>query len=208
MKGAPRPQPENPFEPEETPEQQDRRIGRMIRDNVDKSRPVAEPGHSVPSPEVNWIALAEDFLFTKYANIRGRSTLLVPILAAFAKAVTKGSQQELARAKEARQHTWDWYAAHYGKLEDWARKRLPEQWANEFFSCIANGTWGHDDVGPAYRCQAGFDVVPSGYVKFDSAQEQILHNQSVRAETAERELRQARERITELEKELAARKEE
>jgi len=98
--------------------------------------------------------------------------------------------EEIERGPGRRKHTQDWYAAHYGKLEDWARKILPEPWRNQFFSCIANGTYGHEDVGTPYMCNAGFMVTPSGYMKFDSAQEQILHDQCTRAENAEAALAQ------------------
>lgn len=97
----------------------------------------------------------------------------------------KTLEQTLKRLEDARTHTQNWYASHYGKLEDWARKRLPEPWCNEFFSCIANGTWGHADVGERYRCNAGFDVVPSGYIHMDDAKGQLILDQTRRAEEAE-----------------------
>jgi hypothetical protein len=90
------------------------------------------------------------------------------------------------------EHTQDWYARHYGKLEDWARKRLPDPWCNEFFNCVANGTWGHDDVGEPYMSQVG-RIIPSGYFKMDSASEQLLHDQTARAEQAERTVAELRE---------------
>jgi hypothetical protein len=104
---------------------------------------------------------------------------------------TPQTEEGLSRAVSARKHTQDWYAAHYGKLEDWARKRLPDPWRNEFFSCIANGTWGHDDVGEPYMSQVG-RIVPSGYFKMDSASEQLLRDQTTRAENAEVELTELR----------------
>src|SRR3984885_6308514 len=84
-------------------------------------------------------------------------------------------------AEEAREHTHDWYARHYGKLHDWARNRLPEPWRGEFFNCVANGTWGHDDVGEPYMSQVG-RIVPSGYFTMDSAAKQLLSDQTIRAE--------------------------
>lgn len=95
--------------------------------------------------------------------------------------------QDADRAVRSRKHTQDWYASHYGKLEDWARKRLPEPWRNEFFHCVANGTWGHDDLGEPYMSQVG-RIVPSGYFKMDSATEQLLRDQTTRAENAELEI--------------------
>jgi|HubBroStandDraft_6_1064221.scaffolds.fasta_scaffold724844_2 hypothetical protein len=95
--------------------------------------------------------------------------------------------KERDRAIRAREHTQRWYAAHYGKLEDWARNRLPEPWRNEFFHCVANGTWGHDDLGEPYVSQVG-RIVPSGYFKMDSATAQLLYDQTTRAEIAELEI--------------------
>lgn len=94
---------------------------------------------------------------------------------------------ELERAISAREHTQRWYGSHYAKLEDWARNRLPEPWRNEFFSCIANGTWGHDDRGTPYKCNAGFTVTPSGYISLDDAKGQLILDQIRRAEDAEME---------------------
>lgn len=104
-------------------------------------------------------------------------------------------RKERDEAESGRKHTHDWYASHYGKLQDWARKRLPENWSYEFFSCIANGTWGIRDVGEKYICNGGFEVEPSGYIKFTTAQEQILHDQSRRAEVAESQLSTLREAL-------------
>jgi hypothetical protein len=84
----------------------------------------------------------------------------------------------------SRKHTQDWYAAHYGKVEDWARKRLPEPWRTEYFHCVANGTWGDDDLGEPYMSRVG-RIVPSGYFKMESAAEQLLRDQTTRAEQAE-----------------------
>jgi hypothetical protein len=97
---------------------------------------------------------------------------------------------ERDRAIRARKHTHDWYSAHYGKLHDWARKRLPEPWRNEFFSCIANGTWGHDDLGEPYISLVG-RIVPSGYFVMDTATKQLLSDQTIRAEIAEMRLADA-----------------
>lgn len=102
-------------------------------------------------------------------------------------------QKKLERAESGRRHTQDWYARHYGKLHDWARKILPEEYVNQFFSCIANGTWGTKDVGEPYMSVGAGMITPSGYIKFDSAQEQILHDQTTRAEEAELELAALRE---------------
>lgn len=112
----------------------------------------------------------------------------------------KTLEQTLKRLEEARAHTHKWYARHYGKLEDWARKRLPEPWRNEFFSCVANGTWGHDDVGERYMCNAGFEVVPSGYIHMDDAKGQLIMDQTRRAEEAELRCEELQKRIIELEK--------
>lgn len=90
-------------------------------------------------------------------------------------------------AIRARVHTQRWYAAHYGKLEDWARKRLPDPWRNEFFNCVANGTWGHDDVGEPYMSQVG-RIVPSGHFTMGDAAAQLLRDQIIRAENAELEI--------------------
>ncbi len=96
-------------------------------------------------------------------------------------------KEEIDRGSRRRKHTQEWYAEHYGKLHDWARKVLPEPFRNQFFSCIANGVYGHDDVGKPYKCVAGFMVTPSGYFKMETAQWQILFDQCVRAEDAEAE---------------------
>jgi hypothetical protein len=70
--------------------------------------------------------------------------------------------REVEKLKSRRIHTQEWYASHYAKLQDWARKILPQPWRNQFFSCIANGTYDSMlDVGEAYICKAGFKVVPS-----------------------------------------------
>jgi hypothetical protein len=99
------------------------------------------------------------------------------------------------KLKSRRVHTQEWYASHYAKLEDWARKILPEPWRNQFFSCVANGTYSHKDVGEAYTCRAGFKVVPSGYIHMDDAKGQIIRDQTTRAEEAEAELEQLKLKI-------------
>lgn len=96
---------------------------------------------------------------------------------------------EMKRLREAleskREHTHKWYAGRYGKLHDWARKILPEPWSTQFFSCIANGIYSAtEDVGEPYMCALG-KVVPSGYFVMDTASEQLLHEQTRRAEDAE-----------------------
>jgi len=96
-------------------------------------------------------------------------------------------RSELEKAKSSRLHTQDWYARHYGKLEDWARKRLPDPWRTEFFNCVANGTWGFDDIGEPYMSQVG-RIVPGGYFRMDTAAKQLLQDQYMRAESAELDL--------------------
>jgi hypothetical protein len=91
------------------------------------------------------------------------------------------------RSEERRQSTWDYIARHYGKVEDWARKQLPEPWRTEFFCCIANGT---------------STVSASDYFKMDSAEKQLYHDQCNRAESAERELEASREEMKGLREEL------
>jgi hypothetical protein len=90
-----------------------------------------------------------------------------------------------------RKHTQDWYAEHYGKLEDWARKILPEPWRTQFFNCIANGTYDAVlDVGEPYMSQVGL-ITPSGYFRMDTAAEQLLRDQTIRVEEAEAALASA-----------------
>lgn len=101
---------------------------------------------------------------------------------------------ERERAETGRKHTRKWFSEHYGKLEDWARKVLPEPWSTQFFSCVANGLYDPVlDRGKTYRCVAGFDVTPGGYFILESAQEQVLYDQMRRAEDAESELDALRE---------------
>jgi hypothetical protein len=95
-------------------------------------------------------------------------------------------EQESQRNVERRKHTQNWYGSHYGKLEDWARKVLPEPWRNQFFSCVANGTYDHSlDVGESYVCNAGFTIVPTNYFRMDTAEGQLIRDQTSRAELAE-----------------------
>lgn len=79
-------------------------------------------------------------------------------------------QRENERLKSARKHTQEWYARHYGKLEDWARTRLPEPWVTEFFNCVANGT---------------YDSHSDDYFRVDTAEGQLILDQTKRAEDAE-----------------------
>ena len=94
-------------------------------------------------------------------------------------------RKELEQAISSRKHTQDWYAAHYGKVEDWARKILPEPWRTQYFNCVANGTYDSvKDVGEPYMTKVGM-VTPSGYFRMDTAAEQLLRDQTERAESAE-----------------------
>ena len=94
--------------------------------------------------------------------------------------------KKIEDAESARKHTQDWYAAHYGKLQDWARTRLPEPWVTEFFNCVANGTWHHSkDVGEPYMSVGAGMITPSGYFKMETAAQQLLADQTRRAEEAE-----------------------
>ena len=102
------------------------------------------------------------------------------------------AREEKEKAKRSQKYTQTWYAQHYGKLHDWARKRLPEQWRNEFFFCIANGIWGFaDDAAPA-TLPDGTKVVPHNYFRVDTAEGQLILDQTKRAEEAELERDQAR----------------
>jgi hypothetical protein len=92
---------------------------------------------------------------------------------------------ERDRLESARKHTQEWYACHYGKLEDWARKSLPEPWVTEVFNCIANG------VSSANK---------SDYFRVDTAEGQLVMDQTKRAEDAEQErdrLREERDGLSE-----------
>jgi hypothetical protein len=96
---------------------------------------------------------------------------------------------ENVKLQGRREHTQNWYASHYAKLHDWARKVLPEPYRNQFFSCVANGTYDAMlDCGEPYMCNAGFMVTPSGYIHMDDAKGQIIREQTARAEKAEEEL--------------------
>lgn len=72
--------------------------------------------------------------------------------------------------KLGREHTWYWLKSHYGKLEEWARQNLPDDLKNEFFNSLANGL-------P--------NLSKSSYIRYDTAQEQIINDQIARAENAE-----------------------
>jgi hypothetical protein len=111
---------------------------------------------------------------------------------------------ERDKAIRAREHTWSWMTSHYGKLEDWARKQLPEPFKTEFFNCVANGTWSATlDNAPPYICNAGFVIRPSGYFRLKTAEEQLLFDQWKRAEDAEAEVERLKQVVLDLEDELA-----
>lgn len=100
---------------------------------------------------------------------------------------------EIEKLKSRRIHTQEWYARHYGKLEDWARKVLPDPHRTQFFNCIANGAYDHAlDVGEPYVAKAGFRVVPTNYFRMDTAEGQLILDQTQRAEDAEAELATAK----------------
>lgn len=108
-----------------------------------------------------------------------------------AKSLTEKEElkRRVEKAESSRKHTQEWYASHYGRLQDWARKVLPEPYRNQFFSCVANGTYdAYLDVGEPYMCKAGFMVTPSGYMHMDDAKGQLVIDQTRRAENAEAEL--------------------
>lgn len=116
-------------------------------------------------------------------------------------------EEEGERNVERRKHTQNWYGSHYGKLEDWARKVLPEPWKTQFFSCIANGSYDCAlDTGEPYVCKAGMTIVPTNYFRMDTAEGQLIRDQTSRAEAAEAqvvvvqaaldELKRATERVT------------
>lgn len=108
---------------------------------------------------------------------------------------------ENERLTDGRKHTQKWYAEHYGKLQDWARMVLPEPWRTQFFSCVANGLYDAvEDVGKPYRAVGGFMVTPGGYFQLPSAQEQVLFDQCVRAETAESERDTLRAQLEQMDK--------
>ncbi len=100
---------------------------------------------------------------------------------------------EIEELKAARKHTQEWFTRHYGKLQDWARKRLPDNWKHEFFNCIAYGIWSMtEDNGEPYTSVSGHYIVPHNYFTM-GAQEQILHDQMDRAENAEAQLASERQ---------------
>lgn len=80
------------------------------------------------------------------------------------------SKRRETELQAGRRHTQEWYARHYGKLEVWARTHLPEPWVTEFFNCVANGT---------------HDVRSSDYFRVDTAEGQLIMDQTRRAEDAE-----------------------
>lgn len=92
---------ENPFEPDETPEQQDRRIGRMIRENADKRMSVAAPLERTLEGDraklVIEIAreLYDRFLMGGWEPQDAYHQIEVWLLA-YAAAVSKASREELA----------------------------------------------------------------------------------------------------------------
>lgn len=126
----------------------------------------------------------------------------VPVVFKFAEAYAALREaplrEQIKESEEGRKHTQDWYAGHYGKLQDWARKRLPDPWRTEFFNCVANGTWGFDDVGEPYMSVGAGRIVPSGYFKMETAAEQLLHDQTTRAEVAEERVRMLEEIMRDL----------
>lgn len=90
---------------------------------------------------------------------------------------------------EYRKSTWDYIARHYGKVEDWARKQLPEPWKTQFFNCLANGTT---------------TVSSSDYFRMETADKQLYHDACEHAESAERELAQVADDYQDLGKEMVA----
>lgn len=145
-------------------------------------------------PEIPW----PEYYKVKYGEALERERVLLERIAK-AEAECAEMKQEIERGPGRRKHTCDWYAEHYGKLHDWARNVLPEPYRNQFFSCIANGLYDAiKDVGKPYKVVAGFMVTPGGYFKMDTAQNQILFDQCVRAEDAESELATLRQRVEEM----------
>jgi hypothetical protein len=108
------------------------------------------------------------------------------------------SKEECNKAIEGRKHTWDWCTGRYGKLEDWARKQLPEPFKTEFFNCVANGLWSCTlDNAPPYICNAGMVIRPSGYFHMKDADKQLLYDQWKRAEDAEAALKELKGKLAE-----------
>jgi hypothetical protein len=91
---------DNPFESEETVEQQHRRIARTIRENVDKREGVAAPLE--PTTARQWLS---DELDRRGIPESAKEKMLRPndisveLLEAYAAAVSKNLQEELARLK-------------------------------------------------------------------------------------------------------------
>lgn len=49
-------------------------------------------------------------------------------------------ERERDAEKDRAQHTQEWYATRWRRLKEWARKDIPDNLSNQFFSIIANGT--------------------------------------------------------------------
>lgn len=45
----------------------------------------------------------------------------------------------LEEATRKREHTQQWYAQRWDRLKQWARKEIPDEFSNQFFSILANG---------------------------------------------------------------------
>lgn len=95
--------------------------------------------------------------------------------------------RSLQTAVRSREHTQDWYARHYGKVEDWARKELPEPYVHDFFCCIANGSSSVHD---------------SDYFRVDTAEGQLILDQTRRAEEAELRTEDLASQLTAAQQEL------
>ncbi len=107
--------------------------------------------------------------------------------------------QRVEKAEAYRKSTWDWCEKHYGKLEDWARVRLPEPFKTEFFNCVANGSWSPTlDNAPPYIANAGFVICPTSYFHMKTAAEQLLFDQWKRAEDAEFECNKLRKELAKI----------
>lgn len=97
---------------------------------------------------------------------------------------------------EKRKSTHEWYAQHYAKLHDWARKILPDPYRNQFFFCVANGLWDvSKDRGEKYMAVGGFEVHPGGYVTLKDAKGQLIVDQTRRAEDAEARVKAAERKL-------------
>lgn len=86
-----------------------------------------------------------------------------------------GKETSLQRAVDSKHFTQDWYARHYGELEDWARKDLPEPYRTQFFNCIANGSRNYS--GTSFQL---------------STERQLIFDQTSRAEEAELEVKRVK----------------